>query len=100
MLQLRTASKIGVAALSVLCATSAFAGSLTGASHGPTVREVPGEFGGTNYTVTSIPAAAFIYQHNDGYSYGQCSCTYYQCGCFNGAAAWDFFAGATFRLVP
>jgi hypothetical protein len=93
MLQLRTALRIGMAALSSFCATSAVAGSLTGASVAPTTRQAPEEFGTVDYTVTTIPAAAFTYQSNDGYSNGQCACTSYQCGCFNGATAWSFYAG-------
>lgn len=94
MSRLRPVLRIGMAALSFLCACAASGGSLTGASLRPTTRQGPDEFGPQNYTVTTIPAAAFVYQTNNGYSNGNCSCTTFQCGCFDGASAWSFYAAA------
>ena len=93
MLEFRTAARVVLAALSSLCATSALAGSLTGKALAPTTREAPSEFGTGDYTVTTIPAAAFTYQNNNGYTNGECSCTGYQCACYNGPAPYDFYAG-------
>src|SRR5215472_15184974 len=73
---------------------AAVAAAQTAPTRVPTTRHAPDEFGTQDYTVTTIPAAAFIYQYNDGYVQGDCSCTSFQCGCYNGSTPWEFYAGA------
>jgi len=85
--------RIMLAALAFLCAALGLAGTLTGKSSVPTSRLGPDEFGTEGYTVTTIPAASFTFQNNNGYSNGECGCTGYQCACFNGPGPYAFFAG-------
>ncbi len=86
--------RVLILGLCSLRASSAIAESLTRkAATATTTLQAPNEYGTVDYTVTTIPAAAFTYQSNDGYVYGDCACTSYQCACFNGAGPWEFYAG-------
>ena len=89
----RTVLRVLILGLCSLRASSAIAESLTRkAATATTTLQAPNEYGTVDYTVTTIPAAAFTYQSNDGYVYGDCACTSYQCACFNGAGPWEFYA--------
>lgn len=89
----RTPLRVTLAALLLLASGSLLAATLTGVPLVATSRDVADEFGNVDHTVTTIPAAAFIYQHNNGYTYGDCECDAYGCGCFDGGPVHNFFAG-------